>query len=232
MDDGVRCFKCKGSGTVLKKIRKKQRIDPEYHRKIDNIDHNIGKNTTKTEEHVPFEKESTHRKTPDIKTTIETTHSNQKNIIKSPCTVCDGSGRIIAGKKVKHQEIEGTITRPKRPIGWVAPGPRPLDVEGVEVPAGEALCYLTGDWRIYQPIGGHRYSTDDVVTAWYAVKEVRRLLSLPSSEPQGNNMGSPTLRGLDLGSGLGSVLMMVLWQLPTISYIGVEAQEQSVMRAR
>ena len=27
---------------------------------------------------------------------------------------------------------------------------------------GEELCYLSGDWRIFQRVGGHRYSTEDV----------------------------------------------------------------------
>jgi hypothetical protein len=59
---------------------------------------------------------------------------------------------------------EGVVTGTKRPPGWVAPGPQPANLGAVQPAKGEALCYLTGDWRIFQPIGGHRYSTDDLVT--------------------------------------------------------------------
>ena len=55
---------------------------------------------------------------------------------------------------------------------------------------------LAGHWRIFQRMGGHRYSTDDVVTAWYAGKLCR-------------DMGKTPKLHLDMGCGLGSVLMMV-----------------------
>ena len=90
----------------------------------------------------------------------------------------------------------------------------------------------TGEYRIYQPLVGHRYSTDDVVTAWVAGKEARHLL-LPRL-PQTADGG---FRGLDLGTGLGSVLLMMCWQftLPgpaPLRYVGVEAQGRNTERAR
>jgi tRNA1Val (adenine37-N6)-methyltransferase len=59
------------------------------------------------------------------------------------------------------------------------------------------LDTLAGDWRIFQLRRGYRFSTDDLLTAWVAVRaqpEARRLL--------------------DLGSGIGSVGLLALWKLP------------------
>lgn len=75
---------------------------------------------------------------------------------------------------------------------------------------------LIGDWHIYQRIGGHRTSTDDLITAWYAVHR----------NPE------PPERYLDLGCGIGSVLLMVCHKLRPGAAIGVEAQAQSVAMAK
>lgn len=43
------------------------------------------------------------------------------------------------------------------------------------------LDTLAGDWRIFQHRTGHRFSADDLLTAWAAVRakpEARRLLDL------------------------------------------------------
>ncbi|MBK7580480.1 MAG: methyltransferase [Myxococcales bacterium] len=83
-------------------------------------------------------------------------------------------------------------------------------------PADAVRDRLVGDWHIYQRKGGHRTSTDDLITAWYAV---HRAAGRPS-------------RYLDLGCGVGSVLLMVCHKLrPQLAY-GVEAQAESVMMAR
>jgi tRNA1Val (adenine37-N6)-methyltransferase len=74
---------------------------------------------------------------------------------------------------------------------------------------------LIGNWHIYQRTGGHRTSTDDLITAWYAVHR---------------NPSSPG-RYLDLGCGVGSVLLMVSHKLRPQAAIGVEAQAQSVVMA-
>ncbi len=66
---------------------------------------------------------------------------------------------------------------------------------------------LSGDFKIFQPEDGQRYSTDDLLTAWLAIKTVS---------------ANPPARFLDLGSGLASVPMIVLWKFPALSGIGVE----------
>ncbi|MBP5406018.1 methyltransferase [bacterium] len=66
---------------------------------------------------------------------------------------------------------------------------------------------LSGDFKIFQPENGQRYSTDDLLTAWLAIKCVS---------------GNPPARFLDLGSGLASVPMIVLWKFQQLSGIGIE----------
>lgn len=101
--------------------------------------------------------------------------------------------------------------------GWTKPGPLP-DLEAmheVELGDGETLDALCGHWRIFQLREGHRFSTDDVLTAWY-----------------GTSWCPSARRALDLGSGIGSVAMVVAWRLPRVHVTGVEAQEVSVALAR
>jgi tRNA1Val (adenine37-N6)-methyltransferase len=69
---------------------------------------------------------------------------------------------------------------------------------------------ITRDFRVFQRVRGHRYSLDDVLTAYVAAK----------AKPGG-------LRVLDLGSGIGSVALMVAWKLPEAEITTVEAQEIS-----
>ncbi|MEZ4403845.1 MAG: hypothetical protein R3B06_27730 [Kofleriaceae bacterium] len=104
------------------------------------------------------------------------------------------------------------MTAPRRPPGWRAPGPAPAGAQGrAELAPGpdETLSYLAGDWRIFQPRTGHRWSLDDLVTAWVATA------GAPPTGP---------VRALDLGCGLGSVLLMVAWRWPTADVTGIEAQ--------
>jgi tRNA1(Val) A37 N6-methylase TrmN6 len=61
----------------------------------------------------------------------------------------------------------------------------------------ESLDALSGHFRIYQLRRGHRFSTDDVLTAWYGTTCV----------PTAGTV-------LDLGSGIGSVGMIAAWRLP------------------
>lgn len=83
------------------------------------------------------------------------------------------------------------------------------------MPADETLDALSGHFRIYQLRRGHRFSTDDVLTAWYGT----------SCVPSASAM-------LDLGSGIGSVAMIAAWRLPGARVVAVEAQEESVRLAR
>ncbi len=86
---------------------------------------------------------------------------------------------------------------------------------GVEVEEGETLDYFAGNFKIFQYAKGHRYSTDDVVTAWFGT------MCAPRVE-----------RAADLGSGIGSVAMIAAWRLPGARFWTVEAQEASIRLAR
>lgn len=75
---------------------------------------------------------------------------------------------------------------------------------------------LAGDWRIWQLKRGHRFSADDMLTAWMAA---------------GLAPGAGEL--LDLGAGIGSVGLMTLWRMaPEARLTMVEAQDVSHHLAR
>jgi tRNA1(Val) A37 N6-methylase TrmN6 len=69
---------------------------------------------------------------------------------------------------------------------------------------------LTPSVRVYQRQKGHRFSSDDVATAYVAFQS-----------------SSGAKRVLDLGCGLGSVLLLLAWKLPDVELAGVEAQAMS-----
>ena len=100
--------------------------------------------------------------------------------------------------------------------GWVRPGPRPPGASSLpEVPADETLDYISGYFRLFQLRDGHRFSTDDVLTAWYGTS------------------WCPTAGAiLDLGSGIGSVATIAAWRLTGARLVTVEAQPASVALAR
>lgn len=77
------------------------------------------------------------------------------------------------------------------------------------------LDALSGPWKIHQRRKGHRWSIDDLVTAWVAVK------ARPDARTH-----------LDLGCGIGSVLMLCAYKLREARHVGVEAQEQSAALCR
>jgi tRNA1Val (adenine37-N6)-methyltransferase len=91
----------------------------------------------------------------------------------------------------------------------------PLDRPEVWPGCGEDLCYLAGEWRILQLVRGHRWSLDDLVTAWFAART-----SLPPA------------RIADLGCGIGAVLLLLAWRFPSACCVGIEAQPLSVGLAR
>ncbi len=114
----------------------------------------------------------------------------------------------------------GVVRRARRPVGWSAPGPPPggATEDGRLGPCpGEDLCYLAGDWRILQRLDGQRWSLDDLVTAWCAAEET---------------LAAPPTSLLDLGCGIGAVLMLLAWRLPRARTVGIEAQAVSVDLAR
>jgi tRNA1(Val) A37 N6-methylase TrmN6 len=100
--------------------------------------------------------------------------------------------------------------------GWAKPGPMPPGIaRAPQLPSDQTLDALSGYFRIYQLRDGHRFSTDDLLTAWYGTSWV------PAAR-----------RVLDLGSGIGSVGMIAAWRLPGATFVTVEAQEESVALAR
>ena len=113
----------------------------------------------------------------------------------------------------------GIVRRARRPIGWTPPGPPPSATADASLGprTGEDLCWLAGDWRIFQRIAGHRWSLDDLVTAWVAAEAVS---------------AAPPRTFLDLGCGIGTVLMLLAWRFPAARGVGVEAQDASVDLAR
>ena len=99
---------------------------------------------------------------------------------------------------------------------WAKPGPVPPGAaQPPDLPEGESLDALSGHFRIFQLKTGHRFSTDDVLTAWY-----------------GTAWAPAAARVLDLGSGVGSVGMIAAWRLPGARFVTVEAQDESVHLAR
>lgn len=100
---------------------------------------------------------------------------------------------------------------------WAKPGPIPPGAQGhgPVVEPGETLDAISGYFRLFQLQNGHRFSTDDVLVAWYGTS------------------WCPTARfALDLGSGLGTVGMMAAWRLPGTRFVAIEAQEESVRLAQ
>lgn len=116
-----------------------------------------------------------------------------------------------------------TVTNPKTELkthwkGTAIPGPRAPGESVTEfssVPVDQSFDSLSGHYKIFQYKEGHRFSTDDLLTAWYGT------LCAPAP-----------LRVLDLGSGIGSVGMVAAWRLQGAKFVTVEAQEISVELAK
>jgi tRNA1Val (adenine37-N6)-methyltransferase len=89
----------------------------------------------------------------------------------------------------------------------------PPRVVAVDPVLGPLTCdALTKDFEVFQRAKGHRFSVDDVATAYVAFQALG---------------GIPPKDALDLGCGLGSVLLHLAWKWPETRFVGVEAQELS-----
>jgi tRNA1(Val) A37 N6-methylase TrmN6 len=100
--------------------------------------------------------------------------------------------------------------------GWAKPGPIPPGASSPPlVPEDETFDAISGHFRVFQLRRGHRFSTDDVLTAWY-----------------GTTWAPAAATVLDLGSGIGSVGMIAAWRLPGSRVVTIEAQAESVALAR
>jgi len=125
---------------------------------------------------------------------------------------------MTARVAVELTPANGIVRPARRPPAWRAPGPAPaapLHRPDLWPQVGEDLCHLSGDWRILQRLDGHRWSLDDLVTAWFAARA--------APAPQ---------RIADLGCGIGAVLLMLAWRFPCAMCVGVEAQPASAALAR
>jgi tRNA1(Val) A37 N6-methylase TrmN6 len=117
--------------------------------------------------------------------------------------------------------------------GWAKPGTVPPGLDAPElgersssatsvepgapqiVEPHETLDAISGHFRLFQLAAGHRFSTDDILTAWY-----------------GTSWCPAAHAALDLGSGIGTVGMICAWRLPGARLVTVEAQAESVALAR
>jgi tRNA1Val (adenine37-N6)-methyltransferase len=80
----------------------------------------------------------------------------------------------------------------------------------LELELGEPITVdgLTASYKIFQRKRGHRHSTDDLLTAWYALEHA-----------------PDALRAIDLGTGIGGVALLFESQLPPgASVVAIEAQ--------
>jgi len=153
--------------------------------------------------------------------------SKKRVLVDKPCGVCKQLGFLPKKQKeTSSAGLPGRVSKRKRPLpqNWECKGPLAAkDVSEVDLLEGEELCSLLGHWKIFQRIGGHRWSSDDLVTAW-AAGQAWKAVS-PVQAP---------LHCLDLGCGIGTVLLMVAWQFHEQNpfCLGLEAQERSVAMAR
>jgi tRNA1(Val) A37 N6-methylase TrmN6 len=86
-------------------------------------------------------------------------------------------------------------------------------IESALPPLGDDLTLdaLAGDWGIWQLRTGHRFSADDLLTAWSAA----------CARPRARRL-------LDLGAGIGSVGLLTLWRMaPDARLTMVEVQALS-----
>src|SRR5205085_8934312 len=100
-----------------------------------------------------------------------------------------GAPSSMQGRTDRQLRREARIRRGTRPPG---PSPRGGGDEPDLLPReGESLDRLAGDFCLFQLREGHRYSTDDLLAAYFACEALEAL-------------GLDAERALDLGAGSGS----------------------------
>lgn len=145
------------------------------------------------------------------------------------CPICNGSGSRGKTEKAENRLRAGRLSFFRN---YLPDGPNRSIIDESElhslVNTEEMLCGLCGHWMIFQSIKGHRFSTDDVCTAFVAIEEIFRVQKSSFSH-------------LDLGSGLATVLLLIAWTFHEENYkskgiictksFGVEAQLESIAMA-
>ena len=157
------------------------------------------------------------------------------------CHVCGGSG-VVTQERLRRRDAAGGYKKKanrKSYPHYEAGGVEPVTVvsSSDELLAleeeDEELSFLTGKFRIFQRVSRHRYSSDDLVCAYVAVRELMRL-----RREVGVSEADAAL--LDIGCGLGSILLSSVWILLShysrlvrgIRAVGVEVQESRLDLAR
>jgi len=93
----------------------------------------------------------------------------------------------------------------------------------LEAELGEPITVdgLSAGYKIFQRRHGHRHSTDDLMTAWYALEHAPGVTRAPEVGTD-DERGRPLSRALDLGAGIGGVTLLV--ESAGISMVAIEAQ--------
>jgi len=133
------------------------------------------------------------------------------------CAPCGGTGQIHRAARVaqrKEKLFAGWPVRGVGPTPAAAAAAAAASLPGPPAPLPlqphEEWCYFSGAWRLLQKTNAHRYSTDDVVTAWVGWR-AGRALRLPFDTCMA---GAGAGFICDIGCGLGSVLLMNAWLHP------------------
>lgn len=113
------------------------------------------------------------------------------------CGQCQGKGVIV---KSKRRNTDGSFRqksgRTYPSFETVDPAPYVVTHDiNVSLEGDEDLSYLTGNWRLFQKIDKHRYSTDDLVVSWISVQKAKSI-----------GLANPTYLGI-----CNSMLMLVLY---------------------
>jgi hypothetical protein len=155
----------------------------------------------------------------------------RKQLMLVECRACNGNGSPQIKKSDKQKS---SLRFFKLNNDWKPFGPNDGGIpfrngnwdseaidQGMFPKENEMLCSLSGYWGIYQFVNGHKFTTDDVCTAGFTIQTIIK-------------ESLPVKKYMDLGTGLGSVLMMVTWkcfdQLEQVC--AIEAQSKHIELAK